>query len=196
LGDAARLVAEKGGHEGKELSMVGLHRLIAVLVPVSFLTAVGEWGSPCFRRVGRELCQLPALTWTFKQERLRQKDLGAKVKAARTRLCRQTDVAEAVIEGRLTLLEAAACFRDLRASEPPDQRKVARRAFPAQSEQEWLCRLVIRFVKVMLQDKPGVPASLAARLEEELRQHLRRGPLSLPPPERVKELLPPPKEYN
>jgi hypothetical protein len=84
-------------------------------------------------------------------------------------------VIDALLDGRLTLHQAAAQFRDINAA-GPDKAQSWRP--PRYTEEEWLYRQVIVYVHVELADHRRAPAQAAewvARLEAELREHLRPG---------------------
>jgi hypothetical protein len=99
--------------------------------------------------------------------------------------CRgQMAVAAEVVAGRLTLLQAAARVRALRADEPPLVWKMVQRGHPGLSREEWLCRVVINYVGRVLYDDPAQARALVRRLRAELREHRQRGPLRLPSAER------------
>jgi hypothetical protein len=164
------------------LSVLGMNRILTVLLPVSFLAAVCTWGPPGARRFGLDLCRLPALGWTLEAERLQGEELDAECDRVSAQLRGQIAVARSVIGGKLTLLEAAAAIRELRAGEPPQIREVVLRYSRTATEEEWFCRLVIRFVEVILDEKPAEARAWVKRLEGELRQLLKRGPLRLPAP--------------
>jgi hypothetical protein len=83
------------------------------------------------------------------------------------------EVLAALLDGRLTLLQAATRFRaidiDLRG-------KVRRWHPPEYSEEEWACRQVIAFAQVELAEHRRAPAQAeewVRRLEVELREHRR-----------------------
>ena len=81
----------------------------------------------------------------------------------------------AVLGGRLTLRQAAAQFRDIDA-EVSDKAKDWRP--PEYTEEEWTYRQVISYVDAELAGPRRAPAlaqEWVARLEAELREHLRRG---------------------
>jgi hypothetical protein len=82
-------------------------------------------------------------------------------------------VAADVIAGRLTLLEAAARFRDLNAETPAFED--CNRIYPGNSPEERFCRLVIDQVESEMEEEPEQAAELRRRLEAELRQHLGSG---------------------
>jgi hypothetical protein len=84
-----------------------------------------------------------------------------------------------VFEGRLGLLEAAAQFRALDHAPPAFHWDVFRESTPANSEEERHCREVIAHVDSMKHVNPQASA-VVARLEQELREHLRRGKPCLP----------------
>jgi hypothetical protein len=109
----------------------------------------------------------------------REQHLDTTMQESLQRLAEQRQVAQEVLAGRLTLLQAAARFRTIRAEDSPHHRALALRHYPGASEEEWLCRLVIGFVAAELQGQPEQERACRQRLEAELRQHLRRGPLRL-----------------
>jgi hypothetical protein len=80
------------------------------------------------------------------------------------------EIAQAIIDGRMTLVKAAARFRAINASRPPawpDRLDL----YPGQTDEERVCRQVIRYVESNLADRPDASAILA-RLESELQAHL------------------------
>jgi hypothetical protein len=82
-------------------------------------------------------------------------------------------VARAVIDGRLTLVEAAARFRAINASRPANL-PVCLDQYPGKTDEERVCREVIGYVETRLPEQPGTSAFLA-RLESELEAHLAAG---------------------
>jgi hypothetical protein len=88
-----------------------------------------------------------------------------------------------VIAGRLTLLEAAAQFRDLDARWPSAKHWLEQR-FPSMSFELALCRRIIEQVRDELRLRaPDQVKCVVSRLEEELAEHLRRhGKICLPAP--------------
>jgi hypothetical protein len=90
----------------------------------------------------------------------------------------QEHIVRELAAGRRTLLEAAADFRALSLGEMPLGRPL-HDTYPADTEEERLCRWVIAYLRTSLEDEPGA-AELATRLEAELRQHVRQGTLRLP----------------
>jgi hypothetical protein len=90
-----------------------------------------------------------------------------------------------VIEGRLTLLRAAARFRDLNARPPMFNWRAFRKIYPGDSDDERHCRQVIHFVRQGAQLRPGADPAVADRLEAELGDLLERGDLRLPGPDDV-----------
>jgi hypothetical protein len=95
----------------------------------------------------------------------------------------QMVVAEEVVAGRLTLLQAAARVRAIRADEPPLVWKMVRRRHPDLSQEEWLCAVVTDYVGRVLKDDPAQARALVRRLQAELRRQRQHGPLRLPPAE-------------
>jgi hypothetical protein len=88
-----------------------------------------------------------------------------------------------VIEGRLSLVEAATRFRDLDEQPPPFHWQAFRDAFPGASDDERHCRQVLNYVWGELQDRPDADPALLGRLEAELQDLLARGNFRLPRPD-------------
>jgi hypothetical protein len=88
---------------------------------------------------------------------------------------------------RITLLEAAARFRDLHLTAPPFDwstwRMIMHDRFPnAADDDECMCRHVIDAMDARFSEFSEEAPSVLARLEAELNDHLRRGTLQLRPP--------------
>jgi hypothetical protein len=82
-------------------------------------------------------------------------------------------IAFALLDGRLTLLQAAAQFRDINAGLPDGPRRLPP---PQYTEEEWVCRQVISYIDAELRFHRRAPAQAeewVSRLEAELREHLR-----------------------
>jgi hypothetical protein len=82
---------------------------------------------------------------------------------------------------RITLLEAAARFRQLDHTKPDFNWEAFRQCHPGRCDDERHCRHVIAWAKSALSTRPSEAAELVARLEAELQEHLRRdGAVRLP----------------
>ena len=103
------------------------------------------------------------------------------------RVVARMEAAEAVVCGRLPLLQAAALFRSLDRASPHFRWEDFRLQTPGTTDDERHCREVIAMTAQVLHDKPARAAAVQQKLEEELRQHLRRGPLHLPAPQAAAE---------
>jgi hypothetical protein len=88
-----------------------------------------------------------------------------------------------VVEGRLSLVEAATGFRDLDEQPPPFDWRAFRDAFPGASDDERHCRQVLCYVGGELQGRPGADPALLGRLEAELQDLLARDDFRLPRPD-------------
>jgi hypothetical protein len=88
-----------------------------------------------------------------------------------------------VIDGRVTLLEAGAAFRDADAADPGRARRAAD-SLGGGSADVGYCRSVIEWVRT--EAPPARAAELAGRLEAELEARRRDGTLRLPPPNAVR----------
>jgi hypothetical protein len=112
------------------------------------------------------------------------------------RLVAKDRIAHDTAAGRLSLLQAAALFRELnRLSPAPAQptRVDSSLGIPADSEEAWLCRQVAAHVRVALRADPARAEAAVARLEAEFFAELRtHGTIRLPDPaalEPVHDLL-------
>jgi hypothetical protein len=97
-----------------------------------------------------------------------------------------------LLEGRLTLLQAAAWFAHLNDGGPPQFRELGDLFFHGASRGERLCRQVIQWCVVELRDRPSCETGpILERLEEELRSHLEQhGTVELPGAEMPDPLAP------
>jgi hypothetical protein len=89
-------------------------------------------------------------------------------------------VMDALIEGRCSLPEAAAAFWAWNRSVSIFHWENFRRAYPGATEGERCCRHVIQHVAGRLEDTPDRGRAVVRRLEAELEECLRRGPILLP----------------
>jgi hypothetical protein len=86
----------------------------------------------------------------------------------------------ALLAGQLRLLEAAAGFRALDRMTPEFAWKQFREHYPGDSDEERHCRHVITFAHAALVHDPARADEVRDRLDAELREYLRCGPLRLP----------------
>jgi RNA polymerase sigma factor (TIGR02999 family) len=96
-------------------------------------------------------------------------------------------LAHEVVDGRRSLLEAAALFGELNRLPPAMDIMRARFyspvAIPADAEEERLCRQVVEHVRAVLEEEPVRAAAATARLEAEFFAELRaHGAIRLPDP--------------
>ena len=111
----------------------------------------------------------------------RGQELDDRIRRALRRFAARRRLAGEVIDGRLTLPEAAAGFRDVSEADPAFDWERFRLVHPGASDDERLCRQVIGYVWVQVQNRPDADPALPGRLEAELEDLLRRGDLRLPP---------------
>ena len=113
----------------------------------------------------RMLSQLRAVIRRGYQARDRLEDVG---KAIDARVDDRRAVMRELRQGRLSLVEAAAAFRDLN-ERPGTPRSPFRVLFPGATDEEKLCRQVISWARSERDDEPAYLAQArACRLEEEL----------------------------
>ena len=109
------------------------------------------------------------------------RELDAQLEESLQRCTAKEDSARALIAGQLTLLEAAAGFRDVNASWPK-ARAVVQQAYTGLPYEHALCRQVIAYAEVELRGQRSAQKDrVLDRLEAELAEHLRRhGKVCLP----------------
>jgi hypothetical protein len=118
---------------------------------------------------------------TEAQER-RSEDLGQRQEVTRRRIEAKQAVTRQLVDGRLTLLEAAAWFRYLNEN-PSDCQDPYRYTWPGDSDGEKLCRQVIGWAEVEVRERssPSQADEKTRLLEAELGGHLARdGTVRLP----------------
>jgi hypothetical protein len=91
-------------------------------------------------------------------------------------------ISRALVEGRMTLFEAAARLRDCSLSDPGFRWDSFRRCFPGDSDEERFCRRAIDGAVGLLAARPERARAVRLRLEAELNAALGRGLLHLPEP--------------
>jgi hypothetical protein len=103
-----------------------------------------------------------------------------RLRAARSRAAARCRIVRRLCAHELTLLEAAERFRDLNEAAPEFNWENLRASLPGATDDERCCRQVIHQVEQWLSDEPSRLVVERQRLEQELRDHLRRGTLRLP----------------
>jgi hypothetical protein len=107
---------------------------------------------------------------------------SGEVAAIARRIEEKDRLAAALVDGRLTLLEAAARYQELNEAPPRLHWDRFRPADPATSDEQRHCQEVIHFVRAVLAARGDTQGALADRLEAEVREHLARGDLRLHAP--------------
>jgi hypothetical protein len=125
----------------------------------------------------------PDVRRQMEAERQRAALLDRRTEVVRRRLDAKNEIVGQLVDGRLTLAEAAAWFKALNES-PADCPAVPHGEFPGASEGERLCRQVMSWVRADLSRQSASQAeAMSVRLEEELRTLLGRdGTVHLPQP--------------
>jgi len=142
---------------------------------VAALSLFPSWAAA----VGLDLWNVPAAVDALEQEAQLDDRLDGEVQAALRRTVAKSQVAGEAVEGRLTLFEAAARFRDLDADATEDYRRAWRATVGGSSDEERYCRQVLGYAELVLRDRSDDPAALG-RLKAQLDQALARGDLRLP----------------
>jgi hypothetical protein len=153
--------------------------VVGVLIAlfVGFASAQPKWAAD----LGLDWSGLSDMPELFVHETGRQRELDYHKKIVDHRLRAKQQIIEEVLEDRLSLLEAAAGFRDLNRT-PEDSPCQVGRKIPGNSDEERLCRQVISWAEGEARRKtPDRADSLVARLEAELQDHIRQhGTVRLP----------------
>jgi hypothetical protein len=100
------------------------------------------------------------------------------------RIAAKSHIAEKVIDGRLSLAQAAALFGALNRLEPQSLKTrsdtyALRDRFPAHTEEERLCRQVVQWVSAELANEHDRQEATLARLEDEFKE-FKQGMVQLP----------------
>jgi hypothetical protein len=160
----------------KQLRLIGPHAIV-LLVALAVVLPRTEWA----RHLG-----LPGNLGTgpVKEQdaqALQEQNAEATLKAIQRRIAAKELIVKNLIDGRITLFEAAALFRDLNHAYPELPSVDA----PGDSEEEKLCQQVLRWVKMVLETAEPTDRDILAHLEEELRRHKQQnGKVILQYPER------------
>jgi hypothetical protein len=161
------------------MRLVGLLLLGLSIVLVS-LSLAESLSLGWIDQLAEALWELPRAVSELEEEWGRQPVLEARCQAALQRGNRKIQVVEEVIAGRLSLVEAAARFRDLWREEPPVSVEGFRRYYAGASDEERYCRAVIGCSGTMTTGQPEKDQEVTRRLEAELAELLRSGTLRLP----------------
>jgi hypothetical protein len=109
----------------------------------------------------------------------RRETLGQQTRLVQQDLEAKSQVIEDLRNDRLTLLEAAARFRDMGHSCLDPDGALFRQSYAGQTDAERWCRKVISYMRAVSPAQTD-GASRADQLEVELSQHLAQGPLHFP----------------
>jgi hypothetical protein len=130
--------------------------------------------------LGPELGKLPGVVQGVQRERQRGHRLDEKMTVAMSVIQGKQEALAGLLEGRLTLLQTAARFRDLDARQPEFALEQLRLVQPGDTDDERYCWSVIDWVRFALHDEPSRAETLCEQLEAELEALLESGPVRLP----------------
>ena len=114
-------------------------------------------------------------------ERQRWEELETLRQSSLKRMHTRFKLVRALAEGRLPLLRAAARLRALDLAGPVFRWEDFRAFYPGRTDEERFCHKAIESAVRELEAQPARARALRQRLEAELREALRRGPLRLEP---------------
>ncbi len=127
---------------------------------------------------------LPALILWIKQLAAEDVKLQKRVVAVLARVETKEKIAQGLLDGRVSLLEAGRYFQELDANPSAADRPVFRGPFPGQSEEERRCREAIAYLQIYLHERPALAAQAGLRLKRELARYLEQGALQTGEPSR------------
>jgi hypothetical protein len=142
---------------------------IALVSSVSVLTqtdpsALAQLVVECVEREQPEISEA--------QQEQRQEELESRLQVMLRYFEAKHQVMHDLVAGRLALVEAAACFRDLY-NDLPESLKYIERLGANSADDEQLCRYVIAWTRTVLSSQtPSQAEMVAVRLEDELSRHL------------------------
>jgi hypothetical protein len=111
-------------------------------------------------RLGLDFWTVPELGLDMRRGEADAADMDRQSEETVRRVTAKEEAVQEVLDGRLTLWQAAARFRDLDATAPASARRQAARRFPGLSEDERSCRQVIAWPpRRMRNGRAGGPAS-------------------------------------
>jgi hypothetical protein len=132
--------------------------------------------------LGLDFWNLPELGLELQRDEAHGTELDREAEAACRRVAAREEAVRDVLDGRLTLSQAAVRFRDLDATTPACTHGEIARRFPGIAEDERCWREVISWVAVAEGERPDGGHGVARRLSAELEDALRHDRLSLPDP--------------
>lgn len=146
---------------------------VCAIVASGLLAGAASISPEWFASANLDFWSLPELHASISQAQLRRAELAAEGQRVGERLELKQEAITALLDGRLSLFEAATRFRAANQlhSESMDS---LRRIVPGRSEEEKVCRQVINWAVAAAthQDSPTEGEKVSARLEAELAQHL------------------------
>jgi hypothetical protein len=146
-------------------------RLIALVLAGGALLAAARSQPALTEGLGRAL----GLTGSEEeQETQRRAEMARRNLILIRRHAAKEKVVKAVLEGRMSLLQAARLFQDLDEN-PADCRNDYRSFFPGRSDGEKLCRQVLEWTQSQMVDAPpSQAAAVLERLQAELQENMDR----------------------
>lgn len=123
---------------------------------------------------------LPEAGGRMEMEQRWSDELDVRLAEAARKIEAKRQTVRALAAGQLSLLEAAARFRELDRKDPHFPWPVFRRHYPYPTDEERHCRAVIATAESEFWPVSSEAATLVARLNAELAEHRKEGRLRLP----------------
>lgn len=157
--------------------MKALFRISLCAGVLSALLVGGGYARPQWAsRLGFDFHELATLRQRLAENRRRSEALDRWGAILARNLLAREEILQALREQRINLLEAATQFRDLNRALPEPGMEFFRRSYEGETDEERFCRQVITFARHDLMHYPEAVLT-AERLEAELSDHLRNGPI-------------------
>jgi hypothetical protein len=152
---------------------------VCLIIVAGLFTALHAW-----HRISDEMASdrlfYVAACWSSPELMRERKELNARTAVDHIRWQRADEIAHAVAEGRMSLLDGAAQLRDMYRAEPRFSWGRFRECYPGATDDERFCRVLILRVRNLHAEDEDESQALAARLEAELQEYLSHGSLHLP----------------
>jgi hypothetical protein len=154
--------------------MTSLTRLLAAtVVAIGLLVGVLSVRPAWLSAAGLDFWSLPELYARLESENRQSDELDQRCKGVFRRIESKQDVLQALNEGHLSLVEAAARFGEFNRQEPETMAYI-REMYAGQSDEERLCRQVLSWVRAELSVEPDKTRATLARLEAEMEAYLKQ----------------------
>ena len=150
--------------------MIATLRLLACAVAIALAGTILEWAHPGWvNELATDLWALPNIRSNLHEELELGGELETEISVQVARVQSKQRILKNVIDGRLTLIDAAARYCELDKALSGDQPDRLRRAWPGRSVMERYCHQIVQTAEWELSEQPCTAAAVVARLKSELK---------------------------